>query len=57
MVRLVPWWDGYELHVDGVGVTQCVERSEVDGVVRDFLESLEHDDARTASVMVWGPPE
>ncbi|AXK46622.1 hypothetical protein [Brachybacterium saurashtrense] len=56
-VRLVPWRGGYELHVDGVGVTQCVERVEAEDTVRDFLESLERDDARTASVTVWGTPE
>ncbi|GAB3055204.1 hypothetical protein [Sediminivirga luteola] len=55
--RLVPWRGGYELHVDGVGVTQCVERSEAEATVRDFLDSLDLEDAWTANVTVWGPPE
>ena len=52
-VRLVPWRGGLELHVDEVGMTQCAERAEAETTVRDFLESLEHEDARTANVTLW----
>lgn len=46
--------EGFELHVDGVGVTQVVGSLEgAEEMVRDLLESLSRPDARTANVMVW----
>lgn len=56
-VRLVPWRGGYELHVDGMGVTQCAKRSDVESTVRDFLERLEREDAQSAKLTVWELPE
>lgn len=42
MVRVTPWDHGYELHVEGVGVTQVTDLTEAEGTARDFI-SLERD--------------
>jgi len=37
MVRPKPWDHGYELHIEGLGVTQADDRSEFEEVARDFI--------------------
>ena len=49
LVRVVPWSKGFELHVEGVGVTQCVDRADATRVTRDFLSTMSRDD--------WGNAE
>lgn len=56
-VRPVPWRLGWELHVDGVGVTQCTELAEAEETTRDFLASMTREDASTARVHVLQPVE
>lgn len=41
-VRAVPWERGWELHIDGEGVTQVRTLDKAANQVRDYLESL-HD--------------
>ncbi len=50
VVRAVRWERGWELHIDGVGVTQTAKLSRADDTVRDFLMLDGHDDADTADV-------
>ena len=49
LVRVVPWSEGFELHVEGVGVTRCVDRADAARVTRDFLSTMSRDD--------WGNAE
>lgn len=49
LVRVVPGSAGFELHVEGVGITQCVERADATSVTRDFLSTMSRDD--------WGSAE
>lgn len=51
-VRTVPWRLGWELHVDGLGVTQCTGLADAEDVSRDFLDALDHADAHTAEVRI-----
>lgn len=51
-VRPVLWSGGYELHVDGIGVTQCSDLADAEVTVRDFLEALGLDDARTVKIRI-----
>ncbi len=46
------WKRGWELHVDGVGVTQCRALAEAEPMVRDYIESLTGTDASDAAVVV-----
>ncbi|MFD0560132.1 hypothetical protein ACFQ3B_24195 [Stackebrandtia endophytica] len=39
-VRTVRWAHGWELHISGVGVTQCDTLSHAAAMVRDYLGSL-----------------
>ena len=41
-VRAKRWTRGWELHIDGVGVTQSRSLSEAEGMVRDYI-ALDHD--------------
>ena len=36
-VRLEPWEHGFEVFIDGVGVTQARDRGEVEEMARDFI--------------------
>lgn len=36
-VTAKPWANGWELHVDGVGVTQCHTLTDAESTVRDFI--------------------
>lgn len=51
-VTAVPWAGGWELHVDGVGVTQSRTLDAAEQQVRDFLATLLGEDASTADVAV-----
>jgi len=55
-VRTVPWRLGWELHVDGVGVTQCTKLADAEDVTRDFLDALDYADAHTAEVWILTSP-
>jgi hypothetical protein len=39
-VRATPWRHGWELHIDGVGVTQARSLKSAESMVRDYVESL-----------------
>lgn len=49
-VKAVRWARGWELHIDGVGVTQCDRLDEADEMVRDYLVLDDYPDAATAGV-------
>jgi DNA-directed RNA polymerase specialized sigma24 family protein len=45
-VRAKPWKHGWELHIDGVGVTQSRNLAGAEQMVRDYIETLtDHDTA------------
>lgn len=46
------WKHGWELHIDGVGVTQSRSLNDAPTVVRDYLESLTGSDASDANIVV-----
>ena len=46
------WKRGWELHIDGVGVTQCRRLAEAESMVRDYVESLTGSDASDATVVI-----
>lgn len=46
------WKRGWELHIDGVGVTQCRVLAEAETMVRDYVESLTGTDVSDAAVVV-----
>lgn len=51
-VRALRWDGGWELHIAGVGVTQCRRLREAEAMVRDYLHLDGHTDAATADVVV-----
>lgn len=50
-VRVVAWDHGFELHIDGVGVTQCESLEDAERTVRDYLETVGAPSARTAVIV------
>ena len=46
------WKRGWELHIEGVGVTQCRNLAEAETMVRDYVESLTGADASNAAVVI-----
>jgi hypothetical protein len=46
------WKRGWELHIDGVGVTQSRSLGEAEGMVRDYVESLTGADVSGAVVVI-----
>ena len=48
----VPWEHGWELHIDGVGVTQSRTLAAAERMVRDYLTLDGAPDADTASVTI-----
>jgi len=46
------WAHGWELHIDGVGVTQSRTLANAEAVVRDYLELDDYEDHATAEVVV-----
>jgi len=51
-VRAVRWEHGWELHIDGVGVTQSRTLDSAPGMVRDYIESLTGHDASADEVVI-----
>jgi hypothetical protein len=52
VVRAKRWAQGWELHIDGVGVTQVRSLARADQQVRDYLETLFERDMREAAIEV-----
>ena len=46
------WKRGWELHIDGVGVTQSRSLAEAETMVRDYVESLTGADVSRAGVVI-----
>lgn len=46
------WEKGWELHIDGVGVTQSRTLADAERMVRDYLRLDEHADFETATVHI-----
>lgn len=46
------WKRGWELHIEGAGVTQVRRLGEAEGMVRDYVESLTGVDASDAIVVI-----
>ncbi len=46
------WKRGWELHIDGVGVTQIRRLGEAEGMVRDYIESLTGQDTSDSTVVI-----
>ncbi|MGH3245007.1 MAG: hypothetical protein ACRDOI_02150 [Trebonia sp.] len=46
------WKRGWELHIDGVGVTQCRILAEAEAMVRDYVESLTGEDITNSVVLI-----
>jgi DNA-directed RNA polymerase specialized sigma24 family protein len=52
IVRAKRWKHGWELHIDGVGVTQSRNLDSAEQMVRDYIETLtDHDTADDAVVI------
>lgn len=49
-VQAKRWEHGWELHIDGVGVTQSRTLHDAEAMVRDYLEVDDATDARTAEI-------
>lgn len=46
------WKRGWELHIEGVGVTQCRNLAEAETMVRDYVESLTGADTSDVSFVI-----
>lgn len=53
--RAMRWSGGFELHIDGVGVTQCVDLADAEATGRSYLAILDRDDVDTANITIWRP--
>jgi DNA-directed RNA polymerase specialized sigma subunit len=51
-VRAKRWRHGWELHIDGVGVTQSRNLGEADQMVRDYIETLTDRDVSADTVLI-----
>ena len=51
-VTAMRWKHGWELHIDGIGVTQSRSLADAESMVRDYLAIDEIADARTAMIMI-----
>lgn len=51
-VRAVPWEHGWELHVEGLGVTQVRSLDDAESQVRDYIETATGADPSTARIVV-----
>jgi hypothetical protein len=54
-VRARRWEHGWELHIDGVGVTQSRDLDGAEQMVRAYLESLTGRDISDDSVVIQPP--
>jgi hypothetical protein len=46
------WKHGWELHIDGIGVTQSKTLATAASMVRDYIESLTDQDVTTAEIVI-----
>jgi len=46
------WKHGWELHIDGIGVTQSKTRATAEQMVRDYVETLTDQDVSGADVVI-----
>jgi hypothetical protein len=46
------WKRGWELHIDGVGVTQARGLGEAESMVRDYIESLTGQDVSGSTIVI-----
>jgi hypothetical protein len=51
-VRAKRWLHGWELHIDGVGVTQSRSLGDAERMVRDYIETLTDRDVTTDHVVI-----
>lgn len=51
-VRAVRWEHGWELHIDGVGVTQSRRLTQAERMVRDYLRLDGYRDFATADIVI-----
>lgn len=51
-VRAVRWERGWELHIDGVGVTQSHRLTQAERMVRDYLRLDGYRDSATAEIVI-----
>ncbi|MGV3564169.1 MAG: antitoxin HicB [Nocardioides sp.] len=51
-VRAKRWSGGWELHIDGEGVTQCRTLADAERQVRDYLSTVHDRDHDEATVLV-----
>lgn len=51
-VRAIPWDEGWELHVDGVGVTQVRTLDKAGRQVRDLVETMTGENVSDAKVSI-----
>jgi hypothetical protein len=52
VVRAKRWAHGWELHIDGVGVTQSRTLDGAEQMVRDYVETLTDRDVNDATVVI-----
>jgi hypothetical protein len=52
VVRAKRWAHGWELHIDGVGVTQSRTLGGAEQMVRDYIETLTDRDVSDATVVI-----
>ena len=52
-VRAKRWKHGWELHIEGEGVTQVRTLATAEQQVRDYLESLHDRSFATAEIAIW----
>ena len=46
------WKHGWELHIDGIGVTQSKTLATAASMVREYIESLTEQDVTTAEIVI-----
>jgi hypothetical protein len=51
-VTAKPWEDGWELHIEGVGVTQSTELENAEQAARDYIETLTDTDISADTVVI-----
>lgn len=51
-VRAKRWLHGWELHIDGVGVTQSRSLGDAERMARDYIETLTDHDATTDDIVI-----
>ena len=57
IVQARRWKHGWELHVDGIGVTQCGHLRGAEQTVRDYVETLTDRDIADDVVIIQPEPD